>query len=98
MKKFVCQVCGYVYEGESAPDACPQCKAPASRPRSSLVKGHGLQTCYGITGCREDIIEDQANFMEGDALRWACILQWQELLTGRLSEIGLYYERQLIGS
>jgi rubrerythrin len=28
MKKFVCQVCGYVYEGEAAPEYCPQCKAP----------------------------------------------------------------------
>lgn len=31
MKKFVCQVCGYVYEGDSAPESCPQCKAPASK-------------------------------------------------------------------
>ena len=30
MKKFVCKVCGYVYEGENPPEACPQCKAPAS--------------------------------------------------------------------
>ena len=25
MKKFVCSVCGYVYEGEAAPEKCPQC-------------------------------------------------------------------------
>lgn len=31
MKKWVCQVCGYVYEGEAAPEYCPQCKAPASK-------------------------------------------------------------------
>jgi rubrerythrin len=31
MKKFVCTICGYVHEGDSAPDACPQCKAPASK-------------------------------------------------------------------
>ena len=31
MKKFVCQVCGYVHEGEAAPDFCPQCKVPASK-------------------------------------------------------------------
>ena len=30
MKKFVCKVCGYVYEGEAAPEFCPVCKAPAS--------------------------------------------------------------------
>ena len=31
MAKFVCSVCGYVHEGESAPEFCPQCKAPASK-------------------------------------------------------------------
>lgn len=31
MKKFVCSVCGYVYEGETAPDFCPQCKAPKDK-------------------------------------------------------------------
>ncbi len=25
MKKFVCSVCGYVYEGDAAPEKCPQC-------------------------------------------------------------------------
>ena len=27
MKKFVCTICGYVHEGEEAPDICPVCKA-----------------------------------------------------------------------
>ena len=31
MSKFVCTVCGYVYEGEAAPEFCPVCKAPASK-------------------------------------------------------------------
>ncbi|MBM7865639.1 NADH peroxidase [Heliobacterium gestii] len=31
MKKFVCVICGYVHEGDSAPDFCPTCKAPASK-------------------------------------------------------------------
>ncbi|MDR3561128.1 MAG: ferritin family protein [Negativicutes bacterium] len=31
MKKFVCSICGYGYEGDSAPDFCPGCKAPASK-------------------------------------------------------------------
>ena len=31
MKKFVCTVCGYIYEGDAAPEFCPQCKAPASK-------------------------------------------------------------------
>lgn len=31
MAKFVCSVCGYVYEGEAAPEKCPVCGAPASK-------------------------------------------------------------------
>ena len=31
MKKFVCTVCGYVYEGETAPEQCPICKAGADK-------------------------------------------------------------------
>ena len=31
MKKWVCQVCGYVWEGETAPEKCPQCGVPASK-------------------------------------------------------------------
>lgn len=30
-KKFICTVCGYVYEGDAAPEQCPVCKAPASK-------------------------------------------------------------------
>ena len=30
-KKFICSVCGYIYEGEAAPEKCPLCKAPASK-------------------------------------------------------------------
>ena len=31
MKKWVCPVCGYVYEGEEPPAFCPQCKVPGSK-------------------------------------------------------------------
>ena len=30
-KKFICTVCGFVYEGEHAPEKCPICGAPASK-------------------------------------------------------------------
>ena len=31
MKKFVCSICGYVWEGDAPPAECPQCKAPAEK-------------------------------------------------------------------
>jgi rubrerythrin len=31
MSKFVCSVCGYVHEGDTPPEECPQCKAPKEK-------------------------------------------------------------------
>ena len=42
MKKWVCTVCGYVYEGENAPEKCPQCGVPASKfKEQESDKRHG---------------------------------------------------------
>ena len=30
-KKWICTVCGYVHEGDEAPEFCPQCKQPKSK-------------------------------------------------------------------
>ncbi len=29
--KFICTICGYTHEGDTAPDACPLCKATADK-------------------------------------------------------------------
>ena len=31
MKTFICTICGYVHEGDSALEKCPTCQAPASK-------------------------------------------------------------------
>lgn len=68
MTKWVCSVCGYVYEGEKAPEACPVCKAPADK----FVKQDGemswaAEHVVGVAqGSSEDIMADlRANF-EGE--------------------------------
>ena len=33
--KWVCSVCGYVHEGEKAPEQCPVCKAPGEQVRQA---------------------------------------------------------------
>ena len=30
-KKWICTVCGYVHEGDTLPEKCPQCKQPAEK-------------------------------------------------------------------
>ncbi|MBQ8319866.1 MAG: rubrerythrin family protein [Clostridia bacterium] len=51
MKKFVCKICGYVYEGETAPAVCPKCKqANAFVEEKPVLKGSkteaNLQTAF----------------------------------------------------
>jgi rubrerythrin len=31
MSKFVCKICGYVHEGDSAPEKCPICNAGSEK-------------------------------------------------------------------
>ena len=31
MKKWICPVCGYVHEGDTPPEKCPQCGVPGSK-------------------------------------------------------------------
>ena len=65
MAKFVCQVCGYVHEGDTAPEQCPICKAPASK-FTQVQEGdtYATEHVVGIAqGASEDIMEDlRANF------------------------------------
>lgn len=47
-KKFKCKVCGYVHVGETAPEKCPVCQAPASEfeeiVETCAAKKKGLDT------------------------------------------------------
>ena len=68
MKKFVCSVCGYVYEGEAAPEKCPVCGVPASKfIEQSGERSWAAEHVVGVAqGASEDIIADlRANF-EGE--------------------------------
>ena len=37
MNKFVCTVCGYIHNGDSAPERCPLCRVPAEKFRQEEV-------------------------------------------------------------
>ncbi len=50
MKKFVCTVCGYVYEGESAPNECPICHQPAEKFREESSPEGGDTSAKGASG------------------------------------------------
>lgn len=65
MAKWVCSVCGYVYEGDEPPIECPVCKAPAEK----FIKQESEMTwaaehVVGVAqGAPDDIMKDlRANF------------------------------------
>ena len=73
--KYVCTVCGYVYEGEAAPEVCPVCKAPASKFQEQAGEmTWAAEHVVGVAqGSSEDIMADlRANFQ------------------GECSEVGMY--------
>ena len=41
-KRFRCLVCGYIHEGDTAPDECPICHAPAEKFEEIEVKDDAL--------------------------------------------------------
>lgn len=73
--KFVCTVCGYVYEGDAAPAECPVCHAPADKfkVQDSGMTWAAEHTVGVAQGVSEDIMADlRANF------------------NGECSEVGMY--------
>ena len=95
--KFVCQVCGYVYEGEAAPEVCPICKAPASKFTvvNENEKTWAAEHVVGVAkGAPEDIIKDlRANF-EGECSEVGMYLAMARVAHREgYPEIGLYWEK-----
>ena len=96
MKKFVCSVCGYVYEGEAAPEFCPLCKAPASKfIEQSEEKIWAAEHVVGVASdVPEDIKADlRANF-EGECSEVGMYLAMARVAHREgYPEIGLYWEK-----
>ena len=65
MKKFVCSVCGYVYEGAEAPEVCPICKAPKEK---FIEQGEDLTwAAEHVVGVASDVQEEIKKEQEAKA-------------------------------
>ena len=55
-KKFICTVCGYIYEGTEAPEKCPVCKAPASKFKEleDPTDGPAFATVHTLGAARKE--------------------------------------------
>ena len=97
MAKWVCKVCGYVHEGDTPPEKCPQCGVPADKFEKVEESNTSWATEHvvGITeGVSEDIINDlRANFA-GECSEVGMYLAMARVAFREgYPEIGLYWEK-----
>ena len=99
MKKFVCPVCGYVHEGDTPPEKCPQCGVPGSK--FTEMKDEALNfVCEHVIGVgAKDKIDAEvyeglkANF-EGECTEVGMyIAMGRQAIREGYPEVGSYYEK-----
>lgn len=104
MKKWVCQVCGYVHEGDAPPEKCPICKAPASRfteQAADMVWAAehvvGVGKVFGDDvpqEVRDEIIEGLRSNFQGECSEVGMYLAMSRVAYREgYPEIGLYWEK-----
>ena len=96
MKKFVCPVCGYVHEGEHAPEKCPLCKVPGEK--FNEMTGERTWAAEHVLGVAKDAPEAikqglRENF-EGECCEVGMYLAMARVAHREgYPEIGLYWEK-----
>ncbi|MBE6137132.1 MAG: NADH peroxidase [Erysipelotrichaceae bacterium] len=96
MKKYVCKVCGYIHEGDHAPEQCPVCKVGADKFEE--MGQELVWACEHVLGVAKDAPEDikadlRANF-EGECCEVGMYLAMARVAHREgYPEIGLYYEK-----
>ena len=97
-RKFVCTVCGYVHEGDTPPEFCPQCKAPASKFQEQAADGamswadeHRIGVAAGVDA---EIIEGLKMNFTGECTEVGMYLAMaRQAHREGYPEVGLYYEK-----
>ena len=78
-KKFICTVCGYIYEGTEAPEKCPLCKAPKSKFKEMTVEtSTDFATVHKLGIAREEGADEEM------------IKDLNTHFNGECSEVGMY--------
>ncbi|MEA4919845.1 MAG: NADH peroxidase [Clostridiaceae bacterium] len=96
MKKFVCTVCGYVHEGDTPPEKCPVCGAPASK----FVEQAGemvwaSEHVVGVAqGAPDEILQGLRENFQGECTEVGMYLAMARVAHREgYPEIGLYWEK-----
>ena len=96
MKKFVCSICGYVHEGDSAPAECPVCHAPAEKfTEQSGERVWADEHKVGVAqGVDEEILKGLRMNFEGECTEVGMYLAMSRVaMREGYPEIGMYYKQ-----
>ena len=96
MKKFVCTICGYVHEGDAAPEFCPICKAPAEKFKEQAgEKTWAAEHVVGVAqGVDEEILAGLRENFQGECTEVGMYLAMARVAHREgYPEIGLYWEK-----
>ena len=85
MKKWVCKVCGYIYEGPEAPVECPVCHA---KNAFGEVKGELKLAAEHKFGIYAETVKNNADISEED--KKYIFDQLMANFNGECSEVGMY--------
>ena len=86
MAKYVCSVCGYVYEGDSAPEECPVCHAGADQFKE--VEGELTLAAEHEFGVYGSTVKNNPNISDED--KKFLFDQLKANFDGECSEVGMY--------
>ena len=86
MDKWVCSVCGYIYEGEQPPEECPVCKAPASAFKK--VEGELKLAAEHEFGIYAKTVKNNPDI--DDETKAYIFEQLKANFNGECSEVGMY--------
>ena len=96
IKKWICTVCGYVHEGATPPERCPQCKAPAAKFQEQAGEmTWAAEHVVGVAqGVPEDILNDLRSNFQGECSEVGMYLAMARVAFREgYPEIGLYWEK-----
>ena len=96
MKKFVCTVCGYVYEGDAAPEKCPQCGVGADKfKKQEGEMNWAAEHVVGVAqGVDEEILQGLRDNFNGECSEVGMYLAMARVAHREgYPEIGLYWEK-----
>lgn len=96
MAKFVCSVCGYIYEGEKAPEQCPVCKAPASKfIEQKEEKVWAAEHVVGVAqGAPDEILDGLRSMFNGECAEVGMYLAMSRVaIREGYPEVGAFFEK-----